>query len=80
MIMSVYKGQITLCGKAHEGLFCCTVDSGQHVEASLTSGRVLLCVGYGGDYYPISGDRTWWVGHGFPRIEKEVIVTVGSIG
>lgn len=61
-------------------LFRRTLDSGQHIEVSLASGRVLLCVEYVGDYYPISGDQTWWVGRGFPRIEKGVIVTVGSVG
>lgn len=36
--MSVYKGQITLWGKVREELFRCTLDSGQHVEVSLTLG------------------------------------------
>lgn len=75
----VYFGSPMFDHKQWE-LFRRTLDSGQHVEVSLTSGEVLTCVEYDGNYYPISGDQTWWVGCGFPRIKKEVIVTVGSVG
>lgn len=72
--MSVYKGQITLCGKVHEESFRRTLDSGQHVEVSLTSGKMLTCVEYNGNYYPISGDLPWWTGQGFPCLWKDIIV------
>lgn len=77
MIMSVYKGQIALYGKVREELFRCTLDSGQHVEVSLTLGKVLTSVEYDGNYYPISGDLPWWTGQGFPCLWKDVIVGGG---
>lgn len=58
-------------------LFRRTLDSGQHVEVSLTSGKVLTCVEYDGNYYPISGDLPWWTGQGFPCFRKDVIVGGG---
>jgi hypothetical protein len=72
----VYFGDRIVDHKQWE-LFRRTLDSGQHVEVSLTSGKVLSCVEYDGDYYPISGDLPWWTGQGFPCLRKGIIVGGG---